>query len=137
MNRRNYKSFEEIFKDFLNNSFNSSFNFETPSNDEMKKSRKPRTDLNFILITNHLFSSKKSKEPWKAVRNPKEELQRKLNECVEKQEFEEAAKLRDQIKDLELNNTKINNLKKELELVIKEQNFERAIEIRDELKKIN
>jgi protein-arginine kinase activator protein McsA len=84
-----------------------------------------------------LFSTKKTKEPWKTVRNLKSELQRKLNECVDKEEFEEAAKLRDQIKDLELNNTKINNLKKELELVIKEQNFERAIEIREELKKIN
>ena len=137
MNRRNYKSFEEILRDFINNSFNNSFEFTAPSNDEMKKSRKLRSDINFILITNHLFSTKKTKEPWKAVRNLKAELQRKLNECVDKEEFEEAAKLRDQIKDLELNNTKINNLKKELELVIKEQNFERAIEIREELKKIN
>jgi len=137
MNRRNYKSFEEILRDFINNSFNNSFEFKAPSNDEMKKSRKLRSDINFILITNHLFSTKKTKEPWKAVRNLKAELQRKLNECVDKEEFEEAAKLRDQIKDLELNNTKINNLKKELELVIKEQNFERAIEIREELKKIN
>ena len=137
MNRRNYKSFEEILRDFINNSFNNSFEFKAPSNDEMKKSRKLRSDINFILITNHLFSTKKTKEPWKAVRNLKAELQRKLNECVDKEEFEEAAKLRYQIKDLELNNTKINNLKKELELVIKEQNFERAIEIREELKKIN
>ena len=137
MNRKNYKSFEEILRDFINNSFNNSFEFKAPSNDEMKKSRKLRSDINFILITNHLFSTKKTKEPWKAVRNLKAELQRKLNECVDKEEFEEAAKLRDQIKDLELNNTKINNLKKELELVIKEQNFERAIEIREELKKIN
>jgi excinuclease UvrABC helicase subunit UvrB len=137
MNRRNYKSFEEILRDFINNSFNNSFEFKAPSSDEMKKSRKLRSDINFILITNHLFSTKKTKETWKAVRNLKSELQRKLNECVDKEEFEEAAKLRDQIKDLELNNTKINNLKKELELVIKEQNFERAIEIREELKKIN
>jgi len=137
MNRRNYKSFEEILRDFINNSFNNSFEFKAPSNDEMKKSHKLRPDINFILITNHLFSTKKTKESWKTIISPKEELQRKLNECVDKEEFEEAAKLRDQIKDLELNNTKINNLKKELELVIKEQNFERAIEIREELKKIN
>ena len=31
MNRRNYKSFEEILRDFINNSFNNSFEFKAPS----------------------------------------------------------------------------------------------------------
>ena len=65
------------------------------------------------------------------------ELKSKLDECVSNQDFEEAAKLRDKIKELENNSSKVNDLKKELDIAIKEQNFERAIEIRDELKKIN
>lgn len=137
MNRRNYKSFEEILKDFLTNGLNSNFDFETPSNDDSKKSHNFRPDLNFVIFTNYLFSNKKTKTKWEAARSPKEELQRKLNECINNQNFEEAAKLRDQIKDLEKNNTKIEKLKKELDLAIQEQNFERAIEIRDELKSIN
>jgi len=45
--------------------------------------------------------------------------------------------LRDKIKNLKNNSSKIYNLKKEMEIAIKEQNFERAIEIRDELKTLN
>lgn len=137
MNRRNYKNFEEILKDLLNNSFNSSFGFEAPSDDEKKKIPKLRPDMKFILFVNYIFTKKQTIGKWEAKRSPKQELQRKLDECVEKQEFEEAAKLRDKIKDLENNNNKINQLKKELELAVKEQNFERAIEIREELKNIN
>ena len=64
-------------------------------------------------------------------------MKSKLEECVSNQDFEEAAKLRDKIKELENNTSKVNDLKSELVIAIKEQNFERAIEIRDELKKIN
>lgn len=137
MSRKNYKTFEEILKDFLLNGLNGSFDFESPNNEEHKKTRTLRPDLNFIVFTNHLFSNKNSKTKWEAVRTPKDELKRKLNEAIQSQNFEDAAKFRDQIKDLEKNDTKINNLKKELDLVIQEQNFERAIEIRDELKNIN
>lgn len=137
MNRRNYKTFEEILRDLLNNSFNNNFDFEAPSSDEKKKIPKLRPDMKFILFTNYIFTKKQTIGKWEAKRSPKQELQRKLDECVRKEEFEEAAKLRDKIKDLENNDTRINQLKKELELVVKEQNFERAIEIREELKKLN
>jgi len=64
-------------------------------------------------------------------------LQKELDECIKKQDFERAAILRDEIKNLTKNKSKIVDLQKELDKVIQEQNFERAIEIRDELKKIN
>lgn len=134
MSRRNYKSFEEILKDFL---LNCSFDFESPINEEKKKTPPLRPDLNFIVLTNNLFSSKNSKTKWEVIKNPKEQLKRKLNQCIEEQNFEEAVKLRDQIKDLEKNDNKIYQLNRELEIAIKDQNFERAIEIRDELKNIN
>lgn len=65
------------------------------------------------------------------------ELNVQLQKCVEKQDFETAAVLRDKIKSFDLIKSKQMELKKELDEVIKEQNFERAIEIREELKKIN
>jgi len=63
-------------------------------------------------------------------------LQELLNKAVDEQNYEEAVKLRDQIKKLEKNSEKIESLKSELNKSIKEQNYEKAIEIRDELKKL-
>lgn len=62
------------------------------------------------------------------------ELKSQLEDCVEKQEFEKAAELRDKIKEIESNKEKVDTLKKELEVAVKEQNFEKAIELRDKLK---
>lgn len=61
-------------------------------------------------------------------------LKSKLELAVEKQDFEEAVKLRDEIKKYEKNKEKIDSLKSELEKSIKEQNFEKSIKLRDELK---
>ena len=65
------------------------------------------------------------------------DLKAELESCVEKQEFEKAAELRDKIKSIELNKEKVETLKKDLEKAIKEENFEKAIEIRDTLKQID
>ena len=64
------------------------------------------------------------------------DLKYQLEKCVELQEYEKAAELRDQIKLIELNSETVKKLEQELEDCIKSQNFERAIEIRDELKKL-
>jgi len=61
-------------------------------------------------------------------------LNEELSELVEKQDFEQAAKVRDKIKSLKENNDKIVELQKELESLVSEQNYERAAVIRDELK---
>jgi len=61
-------------------------------------------------------------------------LKSKLELAVEKQDFEEAVKLRDEIKKFEKNKEKIESLKSDLEKSIKEQNFEKSIELRDKLK---
>jgi ATP-dependent Clp protease ATP-binding subunit ClpC len=66
-----------------------------------------------------------------------DEIKEKKIQVVKSQNYEQAAKLRDEIKDLENNSDKIKKLKKEMELAIEKQDFERAIEIRDELKTIN
>lgn len=65
-----------------------------------------------------------------------ESLKKELESCVEKQEFEKAAELRDRIKNIENNNLKKNQLQDELDKAVKSQDFERAIQLRDELKKL-
>lgn len=65
-----------------------------------------------------------------------EDLKIKLNKAIEDENFEEAVKLRDKLKSLEVNQKEIEKLELELKEVIKTQNFEKAIEIRDELKKL-
>jgi excinuclease UvrABC helicase subunit UvrB len=65
-----------------------------------------------------------------------EQLKNKLNKAIEDENFEEAVKLRDQLKNLETNQKEIEKLELELKESIKEQNFERSIELRDELRKL-
>jgi excinuclease UvrABC helicase subunit UvrB len=138
-----YKKFEEILNEIFsqdNQKFNTPMDgfFKGLKSDEISKEIKKYrnsvrkssdglfTTISFIF-TNPPFSDKTEIN----------ELKSKLEECVSNQDFEEATKLRDKIKELENNTSKVKDLKKELDIAIKEQNFERAIEIRDELKKIN
>jgi protein-arginine kinase activator protein McsA len=63
-------------------------------------------------------------------------LKIKLERAIEMEDFEQAVKLRDQIKNLGTNKEEIEKLELELKESIKEQNFEKSIEIRDQLKKL-
>lgn len=63
-------------------------------------------------------------------------LKSKLNNAIEKQEFEVAAELRDKIKNIENNKTKLNELNSKLQEAIKKEDFETAIVLRDEIKKM-
>lgn len=63
-------------------------------------------------------------------------LKSKLELAVENQNFEDAVKLRDEIKKYEKNKDKLDSLKSELEKSIKEQDYEKAIELRDKIKSL-
>jgi len=63
-------------------------------------------------------------------------LKKKLQIAIEEENFEEAVKLRDEIKNYESNQDEIKKLELELKKSIEELNFERSIEIRDQLKKL-
>lgn len=65
-----------------------------------------------------------------------EYLKIKLELAIENEDFEEAVKLRDQIKNLGTNKEEIEKLELELKQSIEEQNFEKSIEIRDQLRKL-
>jgi protein-arginine kinase activator protein McsA len=66
----------------------------------------------------------------------KDELKMKLNKAIEDENFEDAVKLRDELKNLEVNQKEVEKLELELNQAIRTQNFERAIELRDELKNL-
>jgi len=135
-----YKRFEEILKEIFNEKnrgsspmggFFDNVRFNQ-LNDNWKKIVNKSDDGSLTSIQ-YIYSNDWS-VPQKDELN---ELRIKLEKCISNQEFEEAAILRDKIKDFENNSSKVKQLKTELEKAISEQNFERAIEIRDELKKIN
>jgi hypothetical protein len=63
-------------------------------------------------------------------------LKKKLQIAIDEENFEEAVKLRDEIKNLESNQDTIKKLELELKKSIEDQNFERSIELREELKKL-
>jgi excinuclease UvrABC helicase subunit UvrB len=68
--------------------------------------------------------------------NEKSNLQKDLQQAVEKQDFEQAAKLRDQIKQIEVNKEKIEEIQSKLNEAVKKQDYELAIKYRDDLKKL-
>lgn len=64
------------------------------------------------------------------------QLRVKLKQCIEQENFEEAAIIRDSLKNLEKNKEKLSSLKQELKTCIESENFEKAILLRDEIKKL-
>jgi len=64
-------------------------------------------------------------------------LKTQLSDAVEIQDYETAAKIRDQIKKIESNKEKIEEIKTKLDESIKSQDFESSIKYRDNLKKLN
>lgn len=139
-NKEFSKRFEEILKDLFGEkplgSFFDKIELTDNVSDFKKFMRAPKDGIfTSIIFFNPESDFKKSNEyPHQKVVNA---LQKELDECIKEQDFERAAILRDEIKNLTKNKSKVAELKKELEKAIQEQNFERAIEIRDELKKIN
>jgi excinuclease UvrABC helicase subunit UvrB len=130
-NRRNNFNFddlmaryEKMMKEFNNLDWKTN-SFESPDGNYKYTSYVKVFDLSDI------FDENKSKEMSKA-----EYLNIKLERAIEMEDFEEAVKLRDQIKNLETNQEEIQKLELELKESIKEQNFEKSIEIRDQLRKL-
>jgi excinuclease UvrABC helicase subunit UvrB len=130
-NRRNNFNFddlmaryEKMMKEFNNLDWKTN-SYESPDGNYKYTSYVKVFDLSDI------FDENKSKEMSKA-----EYLNIKLERAIEMEDFEEAVKLRDQIKNLETNQEEIQKLELELKESIKEQNFEKSIEIRDQLRKL-
>ena len=128
-NRRNNFNFddlmaryEKMMKEFNNLDWKKESDYESPDGSYKYTSYVKVFDLSDI------FDGNKSKEMGKA-----EYLNIKLERAIEMEDFEEAVKLRDQIKSLEKNKEKISELQTKLDECIKKQDFEKAIEYRDKI----
>ena len=142
-----FNDFDSFFNDFDGIFNNKKMNFGTPlgktktekgkdSNGEWVKQTFESVDGS-IKMTHFYRTAGHTKAPKAGDPQIKiGDLKAKLDECVEKQEFEKAAELRDKIKALETNSQKIDELNAELKKAVDTQNFEKAIEIRDQLKKL-
>ena len=93
---------------------------------DKKTFRSPDGSISFTYMSRGFGSEPKNDDL--------ELLKHKLEVAIEKQEFEEAVNLRDEIKSLEENKEKILELEAKLDECIKRQDFEKAIEYRDKIK---
>ena len=141
------KRFEDLLKEIFGDigkanspmgSFFDNIKYDKLDNDWSSIRKTVRDGRDGIFTTIYYVFNDVEKGKWSVPKkNQIKDLETQLETCVKNQEFEKAAELRDKIKNLKNNSSKIDNLKKEMEIAIKEQNFERAIEIRDELKTLN
>lgn len=145
MLRRNF-NFNDLFSDFdsLFNDFNS---FSSPRMVKGKKNVESGDDENGTWTKETFISDdgtyqvtsiyRYNGEPNKTDKSGKSyDLKRQLDVAVENQDYETAAKLRDQIKSIESNKEKIQELQSQLDDAVSKQDFEKAIKLRDKLKKI-
>lgn len=93
------------------------------------------SDDGTYVITTVIRTNLKGVKP-ETSNNKIDYLKQQLETAVTEQEFEKAAELRDQIKNLEKNQDKLNQLKSELDDAISKQDFENAIKLRDDIKKL-
>jgi excinuclease UvrABC helicase subunit UvrB len=138
------KNLNGFFGDFdaMFNQFDSIFNgFELnkdieSGSDEMSDWSKEtyKSPDGSFLITSFVRTGGHPSKPNKT--SGVDSLKTKLKLVIEEENFEEAVKLRDEIKKFESNQGSIKKLELELKKSIEDQNFERSIELREELKKL-
>lgn len=80
------------------------------------------------------YSPKRKTTP--TTDSPVTELKKSLNKAVNTQNYEEAIRLRDEIKSYEKHNAQINDLTNLLNKAVDSQNYEDAIKYRDKINKL-
>lgn len=135
-NRKPFRNFDEIMAQY--EKLMQEFNKKMSDKDWTKETYESPDGLYHVkTFTKVIDLSEIFGEQTEDKKITKEEyLTYKLQQAVENENFEEAVKLRDQIKNLKSNQEEIENLEMKLKEAIKTQDFEKAIEIRDELKKL-
>jgi protein-arginine kinase activator protein McsA len=117
----NWKEFERM----MNEAFNSPFD----NRGWDKKTFKSKDGLISYTIMSNGFGESPKNDELSILRH-------NLDKAVEEQNFEEAVKLRDKIKNLEKNKEKISELESKLQECVKNQDYEKAIEYRDKIKSL-
>ena len=133
-----FSDFDSLFGDF--NSFNSPLmvrgkkNVESGDDENGTWTKETFTsdDGSYQITSIYRYNGNTTKKDSTEV----SELKQQLESAVEKQDYETAAKLRDQIKSIESNKEKIDELQSQLDESVSNQDFEKAIKLRDKLKKL-
>lgn len=134
------KNFFEDFDSFFNE-FDHYFKFKpfkivgetktekgTDENGEWTKQTFTSKDGSYQISTFYRTSGKKT------TSSEVKDLQKQLEDCIENQEFEKAAELRDKIKTIKESQKQVESLKKQMDEAVKNQEFEKAAELRDKIK---
>ena len=134
------KNFFEDFDSFFNE-FDHYFKFKpfkivgetktekgTDENGEWTKQTFTSKDGSYKISTFYRTSGKKT------TSSEVKDLQKQLEDCIENQEFEKAAELRDKIKTIKESQKQIDSLRKQMDEAVKNQEFEKAAELRDKIK---
>lgn len=100
----------------------------TDENGEWTKQTFTSKDGSYQISTFYRTSNKKT------TSSEVKDLQKQLDECIDNQEFEKAAELRDKIKAIKENQKQVESLKKQMDEAVKNQEFERAAQLRDQIK---
>lgn len=136
------KNFFDEFDSFFNNEFENLFNKQKNGTTKKETGKDPNSEwTRQTFISNDglyvVTSFVKTIDTKKPKNVDLKQLKSELQLCVDRQDFEKAAELRDKIISIESNEKQLNTLKKELEKAVSEQNYEKAIEIRDIIKGLN
>lgn len=100
----------------------------TDENGEWTKQTFTSKDGSYKISTFYRTSGKK------ATNSEVKDLQKQLEDCIESQEFEKAAELRDKIKEIKDNQNHFDSLKKQMDESVKNQEFEKDAQLRDQMK---
>ena len=100
----------------------------TDENGEWTKQTFISKDGSYQISTFYRTSGKKT------TSSEVKDLQKQLEDCIESQEFEKAAELRDKIKATKENQKHVDSLRKQMDEAVKNQEFEKAAELRDKIK---
>jgi excinuclease UvrABC helicase subunit UvrB len=129
------KEFDEMFGQFESrmNLLSSNIKIEESSDDNgWRKETYSSPDGSFVIS-----SYFRTNVPEETTKNSGiNSLRAKLQIAIDEENFEEAVKLRDEIKKYESNQESIKKLESDLKKSIEEEDFEKSIQIRDELKKL-
>jgi hypothetical protein len=133
----NYTQSVYVSSKYPTNEWPSNYNYPTnwnslfPTKDWLKNN-----EWSSFFPTNEwpTYSPKRKTTP--TTESPVTELKISLNKAVNSQDYEEAIRLRDEIKDYEKHNSQINDLTTLLKKAIDTQNYEDAIKYRDKINKL-
>ena len=133
----NYTQSVYVSSNYPTNEWPSNYNYPTnwdslfPTKDWLKNN-----EWSSFFPTNEwpTYTSKRKTTP--TTESPVTELKLSLNKAVNTQNYEEAIRLRDEIRDYEKHNSQINDLTILLNKAIDSQNYEDAIKYRDKINKL-